>query len=839
MGLNHNTNQELTARLSRGDIQAAAPWLRQTVGVVWTILFYRLNKDIETTQRLTEQVYRLVFERLAEKPADQSAEDWVAGLAVETLQRATVEWGIRPQRPWAWSELPEQILDTLYHIGHRPLPLDVTQAAAVKEIAQAVFNELPSRDRRLLYARYMRLETVERLAAEGGISLEALHEQLYLARHHFRRALLALVQSVRGGFVEPFTTGAAEALETNLEMLLRAIEPSAPMPAEVMVRLEQAVIEMAQHLSEQTAAKAAAVPRSKPIWQRVLAIAGVALLAVVIGVWLWHAPQESVQLPSAKPNLSVEVKPSATDQEQLEQVIQAGRRGDVRALIAALKGGAYMAQVAAAQYLAQIGDASAIEPLLAASQRWFGDQTDNNPFAQAAAEIEKRLTSAAAPAVAQPPKPQPEPAKQTIASLRGRVLSADGQPLSAVALTAAPEAGGAAVATVSDSAGGYQFADLKEGLWLVSARDMRQRVPEMTRLIFIEKDKPRVCDFGGGRVLRGVARVDGAPIADTPVLLCRPCRNPPRGVWTSQTTTDAQGRFVFCGVPDGAFEIYARLAGNRWTFLAAVSDAAQDQPVDAALTTATIQVQPTAAAGGGNGRQMVAVVYSYWFEPADTVARWPAVRGADGKTFEIRGAPLGQGVLTVDFEGGWRCAYPVSIEQTPIQVVSVASPPTGQAAVWGRFSQPSEAAWVLEGRQGQLVLIRPNEQDVFELAGLAAGSYQVGILYKGEFVPLRRLELLDGQRVVLEISPMQWLAERAEAAIYLVDEDGQCRTDFAVLLWGDGGALTLSADERAYAVFAPAGSYELTILGAAGASSKQSITLVAPSAPKQFIIPIR
>jgi hypothetical protein len=77
--------------------------------------------------------------------------------------------------------------------------------------------------------------------------------------------------------------------------------------------------------------------------------------------------------------------------EELNEVRQMFAAGDVDGLVAILLQGQFMeSKVAAANYLAKIGDLRAVGPLEKLAEEWQGDPADN-PFAAAISEIRKRL----------------------------------------------------------------------------------------------------------------------------------------------------------------------------------------------------------------------------------------------------------------------------------------------------------------------------------------------------------------------------------------------------------------------------------------------------------------
>jgi len=180
-----------------------------------------------------------------------------------------------------------------------------------------------------------------------------------------------------------------EALQADDELLCefaRAMQPS-------VARLENiAMDELGRRQRGKTA-------RNIPKWQQILrsrpariAAAVLIVAAVLIGAAIFSDPgKEPVQIIK-------QVSEATNDEPDLDAVVAAELGQiremfavpDVAGLMAMLDDGQPQSKVAAANYLAQIGDAQAIGALEQLSADWKGDAADN-PFARAVAQIMGKL----------------------------------------------------------------------------------------------------------------------------------------------------------------------------------------------------------------------------------------------------------------------------------------------------------------------------------------------------------------------------------------------------------------------------------------------------------------
>lgn len=798
------------AALAQGEPELVRQWQSRFGRYLYTGFYYQFNKDESTAVRLTAQTLTVALRELSHfSPEQSSMYQWLKTITVRQIQEMAAHSGIKPQRPWAWAEIHSQTLDTLKRLRSEPLPQDITENAAVMELVQATLAELGEQDRDLLLRRYTRLDTVERIASEMDIPLDKMNHLLYLARHSFRRTLFCLIQSVCTEFTEPMVTGGTEQLEVNLELLLRSVSASAAMSADSAEQIKSAVLLAAAELAQQRS-----VDRHRPMgqWLKITA-AAMAILLVMAGVWLLHSadeptPTDSPQATAQTPLPSEPMEnASAADEEELKRTMEAGMRGDAAELVKILKTGSFISQITAAHYLGQFGDASAIDPLLDAQQRWFADAMEDNPFARAAAEIEERLGLSAptAPVIAMPPVVEKKQPQQPV--LSGRVMDFDDTPLAGVLVSLQPEASvGTTAAAITDVQGRYQFEAPSEGLWVVSVRDAKRRIAETSRLLAIRKDQPVTLDFGGGVSVAGSVMIDGMPLAEQVVILSDQFQNPPKGVFAAQSLTDERGAFLFSGVPAGTYGLFSRTAANRWVLLTQTTVADGDVMLPVVMASATLAVRVTAM---DETVKPVAVSLRYSPDSSDVMAQWPAVRGADD-VFEVRGVLPGSYTLAVDYSNGVRLLEAVTVERPGRLDKVIERTPVGRAGAMGRFLRPLAEGMTLTCSEPPLRINLMAEQNgVYKVDNLPAGVYTLGQTVRGQFAGFLETGVFDDQPIVLDIDPAALARTRTLLYVYVVDADGKGLANGQIWLVNETGLFIAQSYERGFLAIVPPGRYTL------------------------------
>jgi hypothetical protein len=311
---------------------------------------------------------------------------------------------MKPQRPWAWSQLPDEVLCGLSRFRSDPLNEKILDNAFVHEIVQAALSELETTDRELLIHRYCHLDTEEHIAEEMDCSIEDAQNRLYRSRHSFRRTFFQLIASANNGFSESSDTGDIELQDTNLEKLLSTTTiyqtlDNAQMGA-IRRQLLQAVEETAQSLPEEA-------PRPELLTAGIVLVIIVALITGLYWMMRNDSPDaptppvsktDTPRQPSQEEPAQSESKPTTQDDidgEELKRVFALGQAGNIDALLEVLKSGQFPSQTAAAHFLGKLADAGAIEPLQQAEEHWYPESLGDNPFADAIEQILIRFPDAA------------------------------------------------------------------------------------------------------------------------------------------------------------------------------------------------------------------------------------------------------------------------------------------------------------------------------------------------------------------------------------------------------------------------------------------------------------
>lgn len=837
--------------LSQGDAETVRQWQSQFGRFICTWLYYQLNKDEFGAATLTAQSLSQALRELsAFDPEQTTMYLWLKDIASQQLQVALTQRQIKAQRPCAWSEMPPKVLDSLKRFRTEPLIPDVSGCGAVVEMVQASLADLSEQDRDLLVRRYIRLDTVEQLASELNLSGEKVNQQLYLARHAFRRGFFCMIQSVAPDFSEPAVSGGVELFESNLESLLRSVNAAMTLSSDHAEQIKRAVLQTASEIAQNPPVLAKAAPQSKMM---LAALAGAGVLIVAMAVFIWAGWGAQKALPTetvaVTPPPVVEVNPpaapvdekqqAAIDAEELKRVMDMGVRGDVAGLLNVLKTDSFILQMTAAHYLGQVGDESAIGPLEEALARWFPDGSEDNPFFDAIFEIEKRLGEkqikeavVALPPAVEKPKETSKPEAVKPLLLSGLIKDFDGSPLSGVQVsiqkeTPTQEAAGVVqpklTSAMTDDKGQYNFKTLPDGLFVVAVRDAQRRIADTNRLMWAVKDQPCTIDFGGPVSVAGTLSVDGNVLAGQTVLLSDQFQDPTQGVFTAEAETGASGSFLFSGVPAGVYRLYWRFAANRWTLMEKVEVGSVDVMALIEQPTVMLNIQAQALP---ETLQIASMSLRYSPDSSDALAEWTAIKTADETVFEINKVIPGNYTLCVDFSNGVRTLRDIAVTTEALQEILLDSAPFGTAGLSGRFLSPWPEGLVLTCAEPPMRINLMAEEDAsYVLSDLPPAVYTVSGIVNRMLVPYLELGLSEGQPAVLDPDPQALAKTRSPLYVYVTDAQGRGLSGGQVWLTGETGAFAAQPFGRGFFAAVPPGQYALSVTFAGYSAYERQVTL--------------
>lgn len=240
-----------------------------------------------------------------------------------------------------------------------------------------------------------------------------------------------------------------------------------------------------------------AVPKRIKIIERIkamksftkFAIAAMIIIVVLIAVGVFTSPdkegyekiaKQQQDMPNiknsietaknTKSNLDFEPESAAEKLEaELKTIEQMFDSVDVEGLTAMLSKGQYESKIAAANFIAKIGDIKALVALEELSKNWQGNEA-SNPFAKAIAEIKSRIENQkAAPTISTKEQIKLQKSEFTAIGILGGIVTnaKTGEPISDVEISLQ---GPGYERTKTDANGTYHFDKIREGKYRIEIK---------------------------------------------------------------------------------------------------------------------------------------------------------------------------------------------------------------------------------------------------------------------------------------------------------------------------------------------------------------------------------
>lgn len=820
-------NKKRIGLLVRGDTGSLESFYDQYKPVLFTWIYYQVGADAEIASDLTARTFDRTFPLLNQfDPQSMTMLQWLREHAKAARDEGLLRWQLKPQRPWAWSQLPDMILSSLAVIRSEPLRNSVADNSFVQEIVQAALAEMEQTDRELMMHRYSHLDTPSNIAAEMDLSVEAVNDLLYKCRHSFRRVFFRLISSVNPGFAESNAGAGIEVLDSNLEKLLRATgmyqAPSETQEAMIRQRFQQA--------AEQTARMQ---PAAKPAsWRTVAAFAAVGILSggiLTALVWVKSAEPEtpspaSSQLPAAAGQVTaVQTSPSTpkaapTDvsEEELKLILELGQAGQIEALREFLKSGLFTSQIAAAHFIGKLGVPSDIDLLEAAENQWYANGPADNPFALAIREIARRYPDELTPVDAAPPPAAAAPAanlgaaEQKRVTLNGYVREYTGRPASGakIELTVNPLFSGqtpAAVAqAVTDEHGNYQLARELDGAYFVKCTSALEGLRSVREAIWVKKGTAVKCDFGGPSVITGKVGLHGNPLGGLRIMLSD-ADDPAKAAFLAETVAGDQGDFTFSGVRPGMYRLLSLNENKELICMQSPLDVRENDllKIDVDLTPVSVTVEypePNAVVSA-----KLAHVFESSYEEK-TAAFLP-----DGN-LQFNNVIAGSYHLRIELTDGIRLEQLVDVQPGLQNQLITAQPLTGDfVSLKGRVIGTVPAGLLLETTDRWIQIPFKTAGDgSLDLPELPADFYHLTGLVKGTRIVLTSIDLaaISSSEVEMDIDLASSTEGLSPVYALVTNAKGQILAGARIALGGDELTAAESTAQGGFLV-APAGKQTL------------------------------
>lgn len=178
---------------SAGDKQAIATFYDAHVDGLYTFVFYRVGRDASLAEDVVQETFAAALSRHADyDPARGSVGSWLTVLSRNVIRDQLRAHQRTDELAAAWERIDATLAQTFAAMAERPLPGEVLERAETRDLVHMAVAHLPEQYRTALQRKYVDGESLDALAKELGISVEATKSLLARARRAFRDTFATL-----------------------------------------------------------------------------------------------------------------------------------------------------------------------------------------------------------------------------------------------------------------------------------------------------------------------------------------------------------------------------------------------------------------------------------------------------------------------------------------------------------------------------------------------------------------------------------------------------------------------------------------------------------------------
>jgi RNA polymerase sigma-70 factor (ECF subfamily) len=183
---------DLRAAMS-GDKQAIERFYDAHVDGLYTFVYYRVGRDTSLAEDVVQETFTIALSRQADYNPDRgSVGSWLTVLSRNVIRDHLRAHKRSDELAQTWDKIDATLAQTFAAMAERPLPGEVLELAETRDLVHMAVANLPEQYRKALTRKYVDGESLETLAGELGISVDATKSLLARARRAFRDTFATL-----------------------------------------------------------------------------------------------------------------------------------------------------------------------------------------------------------------------------------------------------------------------------------------------------------------------------------------------------------------------------------------------------------------------------------------------------------------------------------------------------------------------------------------------------------------------------------------------------------------------------------------------------------------------
>jgi len=176
-----------------GDKVAIGRFYDAHVDGLYAFVFYRVGRDAALAEDVVQETFAVALsKRDSYDPARGSIGSWLTVLSRNVIREQLRAHRRSDELQATWQRIDATLAQVFAAMAERPLPGEVLERAETRDLVHMAVANLPDQYRNALTRKYVDGESLESLARELGISIDATKSLLARARRAFRETFATL-----------------------------------------------------------------------------------------------------------------------------------------------------------------------------------------------------------------------------------------------------------------------------------------------------------------------------------------------------------------------------------------------------------------------------------------------------------------------------------------------------------------------------------------------------------------------------------------------------------------------------------------------------------------------
>jgi len=177
----------------RGDAGAVGRFYDQHVDGLYAFVFYRVGRDAALAEDVVQETFTLAIEKRGDyDPARGAVSSWLCTLSRNVIRDAMRAHRRGDELSETWERIDHSLAQVFAALAEQPLPGEVLEREETRDLVNMTIAHLPEQYRVVLAKKYVDGASLESVAGELGLSVEAAKSLLARARKAFRDTFATL-----------------------------------------------------------------------------------------------------------------------------------------------------------------------------------------------------------------------------------------------------------------------------------------------------------------------------------------------------------------------------------------------------------------------------------------------------------------------------------------------------------------------------------------------------------------------------------------------------------------------------------------------------------------------